>query len=91
MLEKGVVCNYCGIVQNYCNIKDNILKCLDHHLIPDLSNIVIKYLKCDNLECKNIIHKSVSCCNYMCECEEDDCTHFVRECSFVDLNRLVCL
>lgn len=84
MLEKDVVCNYCGIVQNHCNIKNDISELLDIFLIPDLSNIVIKYLECDNLECNNILHKNLSCCSYMCDCEDYDCSHFI-----VDLDRVV--
>jgi hypothetical protein len=91
-MEKGTLCNYCGIIESDCNIKNNILKSLNIYLINDLSNIVIKYLKCENVQCKNILHKSLLCCDYMCECEEYDCNHFIKECSLgFDLNRLVCL
>jgi len=67
-METGFVCNYCGIVENNCNLKDEILEILDIYLIPVLNNIIIKYLECN--DCLNIVHRSLLCCDYICECED---------------------
>ena len=83
------VCNYCGIIENNCNIKNDILNILDIYLIQDISDIILNYIQCDF--CSNVLHKNMICCDYLCECEEYECSHYVSECYCLDMDRLVCL
>jgi len=88
-METGCVCNYCGIIENNCDLKNDIFNTLDFFFIPVLNNIIIEYLECK--DCLNIIHRNILCCDYMCECEDFECTHFFRECLECDESRMICL
>lgn len=47
---------------------EEIINILNYHLIPDISNIVIKYITCKT--CKTLLNGKIrcSCSKYMCKC-----------------------
>jgi hypothetical protein len=92
MLKIGIICNNCGIVKNNCIYKNKIYNSLDLFFIPVINDIIINFLQCQ--ECSTIIHKLKECCEYMCECEDFECIHFLSECLGplkCDINRMICL